>query len=150
MKAVIYTRVSTEEQAKDFFVGFAAENSKLVEKCLPYIAKSSTVFDVGANAGYFSEEILKTGFKGQLVLFEPIPNLLSIAINTLAEYENPKIFVNAALGEAQGNLELFLPNNSNIGWITAVREKTKNAKSIIVTVSSTLYFVEKYRPFSMV
>ena len=135
----------THREAENFFSTVAQENNHLVRMVQPYLESASVVFDVGANSGFFSKEILKAGFSGKIILFEPIPNLLSIAVNTLSKHNVEKIFVNSALGEIAGELELFLPNDSNIGWITAVKE-TVNQKSIRVLISSTKEYAIKFKP----
>lgn len=94
------------------------------------VREARVLFDVGSNAGYFSKACLDFGFAGKVVLFEPVSNLLAISARTLAGYCVPKIFVNSALGEMSGDIELFLPPNSNIGWITAVTEKRTSDKKI--------------------
>jgi len=118
----------------------------MVESIKPLLAQSKAVFDVGANSGFFSKAICESGFCGKLVLFEPVPNLLSIAVQTLAPYNIEKIFINAALGEECGTIDLFLPHDSNIGWITAVKEKARTGKRLNAKMESTRKHAEIYRP----
>lgn len=135
----------TYNQAKLFF-DVREENNELVSSIKPIIKNSKVIFDIGANAGYFSKEIFEAGFSGRVILFEPIPNLMSIAVKTLSSFINEKIFINGALGEETGEIEMFLPNDSNLGWITAVGKKTQNQKSIKANVFDTSYFVNLFEP----
>ena len=73
-----------------------------------------------------------------------MPNLLSIGVQTLAPFNIEKIFINAALGEECGTIELFLPHDSNIGWITAVKEKARTGKRINAKMESTKKHAEIY------
>jgi FkbM family methyltransferase len=104
------------------------------------------VFDIGANVGYFAKGILDVGFTGRILLFEPIPNLLSHAIFNLREYTNEKLFINAALGNNSQSLEIWLPDDSNLGWITFISEKTKSKSKIEVRVQSTEDYINMYKP----
>ena len=136
----------TFEQAERFFANPGVGNRELVDAIEPYLATTTALFDVGANSGYFSKEVLGRGYKGRVVLFEPISNLQSIAVRTLAPYPVEKVFVNAALGEANGTLDIFLPNDSNIGWITAVAEKTQNQKATKVAAVAASPFIQAFMP----
>jgi len=132
--------------AKRFFEKAEKGNKKLFKAIAPRIKMAKTIFDVGANSGYFTKGLIEKGFKGRVCLFEPVPNLISIAVRTLAEFKNDKIFVNSALGESNCILDIFLPEDSNIGWITFVKSKATSTKSIKVTVKSTLEYASLYRP----
>lgn len=69
----------TLNQAIDFFAMQEHENESLIFSIQAHIEKSDVIFDVGANAGFFSKMILENGYKGKIVLFEPIDNLVKIA-----------------------------------------------------------------------
>jgi FkbM family methyltransferase len=113
---------------------------------LPFISEAKVIFDVGGNAGYFSKEILESGFDGRIILFEPLANLIQIARANLSNWLDQITFENVALGQNDGVLNLYLPDDSNIGWITAVREKATSNKKIQVKVASALSYVEEFRP----
>lgn len=136
----------SDVDAKKFFKMAQKSNEILFEAVAPRIKNAKTIFDVGANSGYFTKGLIDKGFKGRVCLFEPIPNLMSIAVRTLAEYKNDKIFVNSALGEKSDTLNIFLPEDSNIGWITLVESKATSTKSIQVTVTPTLEIAKLFLP----
>ena len=133
-------------QAARFFRQYDRENEALVEAAATLLARAEVVFDIGANAGHFSRKILVSGYSGKIVLFEPVANLLSIAVQTVAFSSNEKIFINTALGEANGTIPLYLPHDANIGWITAVGEKAKSGKMVDVRLSDTTRYIQMFKP----
>lgn len=136
----------TPEDAEAFFGPREKEHERLISPFLSELRQSSVVFDIGANAGYFSRSLVSAGFMGTLVLFEPIPNLLSIAIKTLDGCLNTKVFVNAAVGDVTTSIDIFLPENNNIGWVTAVKEKVTTEAKIRVPVVNAENFIDIYHP----
>ena len=132
--------------ARIFFDIASKKNRKNINAVNSILKNSKCVFDIGSNCGYVSKEIISQGYSGQLVLFEPISNLLSLSVRLLSEYKNKKFFVNAALGDKDSELSLVLPNDNNIGWITAIKEKTKSQNIIEVTQEKTSKFITKFYP----
>lgn len=140
-------RSVTDAEAARFFAGRTYD--ELIDPLRPYLGPTSTVFDVGANAGFFTTALLDAmpSFEGRIVLFEPIANLLEIAMRRLAgELRIDAIFVNAALGTRDGVIDLYLPTDSNIGWITAVAEKAERGIPAQARVRRTEGFVRMFRP----
>lgn len=140
-------RSVTHAEAARFFAGRSYD--ELIEPLRPYLTPTSTVFDIGANAGFFTTALLDAvpSFTGRVVLFEPIENLLEIAMRRLAgRLGIDAIFVNAALGTADGIIDLYLPTDSNIGWITAVAEKAERGLPTQARVRRTEPFVQTLRP----
>lgn len=133
-------------EADQFFAGLASENAELVQEIYPEIENAKLIFDVGANAGYFSKAIFEAGFKGKIVLFEPIRNLHEISKSNLVEYAGQTDFHNTALGDRDGSIELFLPHDSNIGWITAVQSKARTRSTTQAKLTATGPLIEQYRP----
>ncbi len=69
------------------------------------------VFDIGANAGQFAQELRETGYAGRIVSFEP----LSAAFRDLqrwAQADGRCIAVNAAVGERDGSVEINIAASS--------------------------------------
>lgn len=56
------------------------------------------------------------------------------------------VFINAALGETNEQIFFYLPNDSNIGWITAVASKAKSSKAILCDVNSTAEKILEFKP----
>ena len=139
--------VDASQAARFFGTNIRTYNKQMLSKLNNAICGASTIFDIGANCGYLSKEFCEIGFNGTLVLFEPIANLLSIAVNTLSSYANVnKIYINTALGENNGKLKLALPDDGNIGWITGVLECASLNNVVEVNQSSTIEYVNTYKP----
>jgi Methyltransferase FkbM domain len=74
------------------------------------------VFDIGANAGYFTELFSDlVGPNGEVHAFEPLPSTfehLSRSLARFPRYEN--VFLNCvALGDAESLVTLFIPNEDH-------------------------------------
>lgn len=139
----------TLKEAECFFRIAGAANKNLVQKLLPHIKDTGCVFDIGANAGFFSRELLSAHptFRGTLVLFEPIAHLLSLATEVLSPFATvEKIFVNAALGSEAGTLDMYLPPNANIGWITAAKTTERQSTRVTARASRAASFVTMFKP----
>jgi FkbM family methyltransferase len=67
------------------------------------IANKNVVFDVGANAGDWTQEVLNQGHDVEIHLFEPIPNVYQKLLQNLAEkIPSGKVMpLNLALGQKQ-------------------------------------------------
>ena len=134
------------KDANRFFYHEKKQTKKLVKLVKPFLKESNTIFDIGSNCGYLSKEILDSGYKGRIILFEPIPNLMSISVKLLSNFVNQKTFVNSALGDKDEEIDLILPKDGNIGWITAVHEKADSEKIIKVRQENTLFYIKLFRP----
>jgi FkbM family methyltransferase len=134
--------------AEKFFKSAEPMNRNLVLGLKSFIPKSNsiTIFDVGSNAGYFSKIMLEEIECDEIVLFEPIPNLLSLAVKTLSKFTVKKVFVCAALGERDERSNIFLPGDGNIGWITLVSEKSTNPVKLTINIVESKRYIEKYMP----
>ncbi|MEJ0050180.1 MAG: FkbM family methyltransferase [Methylovirgula sp.] len=64
-----------------------------------------TVIDVGANEGGFADEIRSTGYRGQIVSFEPIPEVFEILSQRFAHDSKWKGF-NVGISSASGTAEI--------------------------------------------
>jgi FkbM family methyltransferase len=137
----------SSKDAASFFRSQEHANAKLFHALSPAMQVASTVFDVGANSGFFTKGLLLRfpKFNGRIVLFEPIPHLIEVARAVLADRANLD-FENTALGEYDGDIEMYLPNDGNIGWITAVRAKSDAKVPFVARVSDTKRFIAKYKP----
>lgn len=133
-------------RAGRFFARLEGENKALIDCCIDEILASDVIFDIGSNCGFVSKMIIERGYNGKLVLFEPIANLLSNATRLLEHTTNEKHYVNAAVGEQDGRIELYIPIDSNIGWITALGEKTASSKKIEVSLIDPAKLIQVFRP----
>jgi FkbM family methyltransferase len=88
-----------------------------------YIKKGDTFVDVGANTGLFSKMILDGlgyDFLENVILFEPVPYLVSECNNKFQKYPNIKV-VDKALGNETSEVTL-LASNENLGYNKIYKE----------------------------
>ncbi len=90
--------------------------------------KITLVLDVGANIGQYARNLFRSGYKGRLVSFEPIP----YAYQKLKEAakDNPlwKVAENCAIGEKDGETTINISKNSVSSSLlpqTGVQEKVE-------------------------
>lgn len=75
-----------------------------------YLRSGDTVFDVGANIGYFSLEFARlVGNSGKVVSFEPHPQIFKVLSRNITRnnYQNVSL-KNVACGQKTGTVQLFL------------------------------------------
>ena len=136
-------------EAEVFFFAAQQNNRRLVGMLSPFLPSARCVFDIGANAGFFSKELLTAnpGYRGRLVLFEPISHLMSLAVRAVSGFTQvEKVFVNAALGDKSGEVQMYLPPNLNIGWITAAPTTERQRHFVSARISPSSEFLKLYRP----
>jgi FkbM family methyltransferase len=88
-----------------------------------YLNKGDTFVDVGANTGLFSKMILDDlgyDFLDNIILFEPIPNLVSECKNKFETYSNI-IVVDKALSNETSEVTI-LASNQNLGYNKIYKE----------------------------
>jgi FkbM family methyltransferase len=88
-----------------------------------YLNKGDTFVDAGANTGLFSKMILDElgyDFLENIILFEPIPYLVSECKNKFKKYSNIKI-IDKALGNETSEVTI-LASNENFGYNKIYKE----------------------------
>lgn len=70
------------------------------------------LFDVGANIGQFAEALRKSGFKGRIVSFEPLPAEHAMLVRKSRADSQWDIAPRAAIGASDGEVELNVSGNS--------------------------------------
>jgi FkbM family methyltransferase len=88
-----------------------------------YLNKGDTFVDVGANTGLFSKMILDDlgyDFLENVILFEPVPYLVSECNNKFQKYPNIKV-IDKALGNETSEVTL-LASNQNLGYNKIYKE----------------------------
>jgi FkbM family methyltransferase len=97
---------------------------RLVTAIAPYIQDTGTIFDVGANIGYFSSLLVqKTKFHGRIILFEPLPHLAELCKTTLESAPCITTVLNMGLSDVAGKADIRVASDGNLGWNTLVQEK---------------------------
>ncbi len=139
----------TADEAERFWAMPQLDQTRLVESLARYVADDFVFFDVGANTGHFSRKFLTrySAMRGTAILFEPIRNLSEISQRTLERVRNADIlYVNSALGDADGDLTLWPATDGNIGWTTALPEWSEGKTPTMVRVADTRRYVARFRP----
>lgn len=127
----------THAQAMRWFKRRDGEYQKLAAAAAPHVDPEGTFFDIGANIGYFSLLLTrKVGFRGKAYLFEPIPNLAELCRQTFAGNTAHETEVCPyGLSDQDGEVELFVAANGNIGWNTLISESaTGDMERLNITV----------------
>ncbi|MDC1018383.1 FkbM family methyltransferase [Pseudomonadales bacterium] len=95
--------------------------AKFDEAMLNRIRPGDTVWDVGANVGYYTEKFaIATGEKGAVQAFEPVPDTFDILSNNMSSFQNINFFC-YALGKSNESLlmtdsdETGSPTNKILG-----------------------------------
>lgn len=71
-----------------------------------------TFLDVGANEGQFGEDLLRTGWTGRIVSFEPTSAAYARLAARAARYEHWTVAPRVAVGAAEGEAEINIAINS--------------------------------------
>jgi FkbM family methyltransferase len=111
-----------------------------------HLQKGQTVWDVGANIGYFSLEFARSvGPKGKVLSFEPHPEIFQVLQRNILRnrYKNIRVR-NQACGAVPGETKLFF-STENEGNHKIVENSNSNnfALTEVVTLSN---FLNKYSP----
>ena len=97
---------------------------RLINAVRPYLAPEATIFDVGANIGYFTLVLAEeTGFRGKAYLFEPVPNLAKLCRKTLESARFDAEICEYGLGDEDGEIDIYLAADGNLGWNTMIAKK---------------------------
>ena len=129
---------------------FWAQNNKPLFSLLDKYVDPTGIFtclDIGANCGYVGHAIASRFPKLQtLVSCEPIPNLMSHAVRLHKDLVLNKIYYCNAVSNQTGSIEIFLPNDNNIGWISAVQYGMQSNKSITVSTINIISLINIHQP----
>ena len=111
-----------------------------------HLQRGQTVWDVGANIGYFSLEFARSvGSEGKVLSFEPHPRIFQVLQRNIErnKYKNIKLF-NQACGSSPGETKLFF-STENEGNHKIIENSNSNnfALTGVVTLST---FLSEYSP----
>jgi FkbM family methyltransferase len=79
---------------------------------LKSVSASDTVWDVGANKGYYTEQLARLVPSGAIVAFEPSPETFNYLNDTFGSMPNVHL-ENVALSDQDGEVSFFISNNSH-------------------------------------
>lgn len=122
-KQILFTLTGKNKSTsiKEFENKILPEVRRNVFKLKKYINNSSVVFDIGANTGLFTEEILSLYPKAKLHLFEPVTEYFLQSLNKFQNNKNVTIN-NYALADKKDIVEMWV-DRENLGWNTMVSKK---------------------------
>jgi len=111
-----------------------------------HLKRGQTVWDIGANIGYFSLEFVRSvGPEGKVLSFEPHPEIFQVLQRNIKRnnYKNIKLF-NQACGSYPGETKLFF-STENEGNHKIIENSNSNNFAIteVVTLST---FLDEYSP----
>lgn len=99
-------------------------------KNLVKLAKEHQVdllLDVGANTGQFAEKMINSGFKGQVISFEPLSSAYPVLQKNATRFPNWKVAPRAAVGDIDGDISINISENNHSSSILKVNEVHVNA-----------------------
>jgi FkbM family methyltransferase len=115
---------ATFHQALQWFEDRRGGYEEMIDAISTYIPRTGVVFDVGANIGFFSKVMVeKTGFKGDVYLFEPVANLSAISREVMKGAACKTHVMSYGLGDHNGAVPMHTSKNGNIGWSTFISEQ---------------------------
>jgi len=69
------------------------------------------IFDIGANTGQFSELVIKLGYEGNIVSFEPISKAYELLLQKSRKYKRWEVFNRCAIGDIDGTININVSQN---------------------------------------
>jgi FkbM family methyltransferase len=86
-------------------------------------ASTPTIIDVGANIGQFGLGLIKAGFKGDIISFEPLAPEYERLLKRARTYPNWKVAARSALGDKCGAISIHRASNSASSSIFNMRNE---------------------------
>lgn len=69
------------------------------------------ILDIGANTGQFSELILKLGYEGSILSFEPLSTAYEVLLRKSRRFKRWKVFDRCAIGDIDGTININVSQN---------------------------------------
>lgn len=98
--------------------------------------KINLIFDIGANAGQFGEEMRKNGYKERIVSFEPLELAHKKLVQKAKKYSNWIVEDRKAIGEREAELEIHIAGNSASSSILEMQESHISAAPNTKTIGT--------------
>lgn len=105
----------------------------------------STILDVGANSGQYVEEVIRHGYNGRILSFEPIPSVFEQLSKMSRKYRNVRAY-NIGMGNSETELMINVSENLasssilNVGDASLAAEpktRTTHQEKIRITTIDT-------------
>jgi FkbM family methyltransferase len=101
-------------------------DTRAIKKSLFETLGISLVLDVGANAGYYAQDLRRAGYQGKIVSFEPLSSAYKV-MEEAAALDPKWTTCNCALGETDGTSEIFISSNSWSSSLLGILPEHTNA-----------------------
>ena len=101
-------------------------DTRAIKKSLFETLGISLVLDVGANAGYYAQDLRRAGYLGNIVSFEPLSSAYKV-MEEAAALDPKWTTYNCALGETDGTSEIFISSNSWSSSLLGILPEHTNA-----------------------
>lgn len=86
-------------------------DTRAIKKSLFQSLGITIVLDVGANAGYYAQDLRRAGYQEKIVSFEPLSSAYEV-MKKAAVLDSKWTACHYALGETNGTSEIFISSNS--------------------------------------
>lgn len=114
------------DQARAFFERRRPTYERLIRWVAPHIGPDDLVLDIGGNIGYFSLVLGElTGLRGTVHLYEPVPHLAELCVQTLRDAPFRAVVHPYGLAESDLSTQIFVAADGNLGWNTLVAGRTR-------------------------
>ena len=84
--------------------------------------KIDLLLDIGANTGQYAMSMFKTGYKGRIVSFEPLPDAYLELKKNKSKYPGWELFERSAIGDTTGTTMINVSANSHSSSILPINE----------------------------
>lgn len=127
-------------------VGFLGIDAKVPdEEILIRAIKANQIdliLDVGANTGQFAELVLRLGYKGDILSFEPLSVAYEVLVRRAKKFKGWEVFDRCAIGDIDGNVNINVSKNllsSSALKILEQHTSVSPASNIVATESVPVY-----------
>ena len=126
-----------------FWWGFKSHEPETTSIFYKLAKKSKTIFDVGANIGYFSLLASVANRKSRIVAFEPVPQFFTyLKHNIYVNHATNVMAVSAAVTNYDGNVMLYVNEEASSSTLNGFRKAIAEVEVSAVTLDS---YVKRYR-----
>jgi FkbM family methyltransferase len=119
------------------FDQYEAADSAMIFKLLASLPAEFTLFDIGANVGWYSINIAKSFPNSSVYSFEPIPRTYAQLVKNISLNEVPNVFPqNTGLSNQAGELTFYFYPEGAVNASSANVSGTAHAEQIVCTVNT--------------
>lgn len=94
------------------------------------LLKTDLVLDIGANIGQYASNLIKNGYNGNIISFEPIQDMYDKLLNNSKFNEKWNVYERCAIGDTNGEIEINVSQNYESSSILKVMDKSINVEPL--------------------